>query len=226
MSSKVRTIIMPLVLGAIIITLAILEYKDLFYSFDQNITRFIVNHRGSKGNALYWISRILTELGNYIFYIALLIALGFYFKWDYRVWYLVIIAVVALLFNYSIKLIVSRDRPMEAWRWMKETSASFPSSHSAVSTALYLSLFFVAKYTINNKIIKRIIMILSIILIIIIPITRLVLAVHYLTDVIGGMIVGLFIFLLGYNIYFFKKVYRKGLIVKREKRKSEYEIEE
>ena len=134
MSSKVRTIIMPLVLGAIIITLAILEYKDLFYSFDQNITRFIVDNRGSKGNAIYYLSRILTEFGNYFVYAALFLSLGFYFKWDYRVWYLLSIGIITILLNYGIKLIVSRDRPAVVYRWMKETSASFPSSHSAVST--------------------------------------------------------------------------------------------
>ena len=226
MSSKVRTIIMPLVLGAIIITLAILEYKDLFYSFDQNITRFIVDNRGSKGNAIYYLSRILTEFGNYFVYIALFLALGFYFKWDYRVWYLLSIGIITILLNYGIKLIVSRDRPAAVYRWMKETSASFPSSHSAVSMALYLSLCIISKYTIDNKIVKRIIMILSIILIIIIPITRIVLAVHYLTDVIGGMLVGLFTCILGFNIYLFKKLYNKGLIKKKEIKKSNYEIEE
>lgn len=205
MSCKVVKIILPLILGAIIITMIILEINNVFDTFDKNITRFIVDHRGSKYGFIYWVSRILTELGNYFVFIALFIGFGFYFKWDYRLWYLLIIGIIGISLNYGIKLIVDRERPLEAYRWMKETSASFPSSHSAISTVVYLNLFLVSKRTIKNDILRRIIMILCIVIMIIVPITRIVLAVHYFTDILGGVVVGLFVTILGEILYLHNK---------------------
>lgn len=205
MSCKVVKIILPLILGAIIITMMILEINNVFDTFDKNITRFIVDHRGSKYGFIYWVSRILTELGNYFVFIALFIGFGFYFKWDYRLWYLLIIGIIGISLNYGIKLIVDRERPLEAYRWMKETSASFPSSHSAISTVVYLNLFLVSKRTIKNDILRRIIMILCIVIMIIVPITRIVLAVHYFTDILGGVVVGLFVTILGEILYLHNK---------------------
>lgn len=205
MSCKVVKIILPLILGAIIITMMILEINNVFDTFDKNITRFIVDHRGSKYGFIYWVSRILTELGNYFVFIALFIGFGFYFKWDYRLWYLLIIGIIGISLNYGIKLIVDRERPLEAYRWMKETSASFPSSHSAISTVVYLNLFLVSKRTIKNDILRRIIMISCIVIMIIVPITRMVLAVHYFTDILGGVVVGLFVTILGEILYLHNK---------------------
>lgn len=205
MSCKVVKIILPLIIGAIIITMMILEINNVFDTFDKNITRFIVDHRGSKYGFIYWVSRILTELGNYFVFIALFIGFGFYFKWDYRLWYLLIIGIIGISLNYGIKLIVDRERPLEAYRWMKETSASFPSSHSAISTVVYLNLFLVSKRTIKNDILRRIIMISCIVIMIIVPITRIVLAVHYFTDILGGVVVGLFVTILGEILYLHNK---------------------
>jgi undecaprenyl-diphosphatase len=206
MSYKVKQILLPLLLGAIIITLMILEKCNVFDGFDESITRFIVNHRGSKYNALYYIVRILTELGNFYVFILLFILFGFYFKWDYRIWYMLIIGVITIGLNFSIKLIVSRPRPLEAYRWMKETSASFPSSHSAMAMVVYLNLYILGKFSIKNNNLRKIIMILSIIFIIIVGLTRIILAVHYTTDVLGGFLVGIFTTLLGYYIYLKNKL--------------------
>ncbi len=206
MLSKIKTYIPPLIIGVVIIILMILEKKDVFYSFDRDVTRAIVEHRGNKYGVCYWFSRILTEFSNFWILISLLIIFGFYFKWDYRVWYLVVICLLTIGLNASIKAIVARDRPPLDYRWMKETSHSFPSTHSAIAMGVYFSLFMIADDTINNKIIKNIVKYVSLVVIVIVPITRVVLGVHYTTDVVAGLFVGLFVALLGYNIYFRKKV--------------------
>ncbi len=206
MFSKIKGYIPPLIIGVVIIILMILEKNDVFYSFDRDITRTIVDHRGNKYGVCYWISRILTEFSNFWILVSLLIIFGFYFKWDYRIWYLAVICIVTIGLNASIKAIVARDRPPLDYRWMKETSYSFPSTHSAIAMGVYFSFFIVSDDTIKNKIIKNIVKYVSLVVIIIVPITRVVLAVHYTTDVIAGLLVGLFVALLGYNIYFRKKV--------------------
>lgn len=211
MLSKIIKIVLPLILGAIIITFMVLEFHDKFYDFDLSITKFIVRYRGNKYGFIYFLVRILTELGNFYFYTLLFIILGIYFKWDYRIWYLLIIGIVGISLNYGIKLIVNRDRPFESYRWMKETSASFPSSHSCMAMVLYSSLYLIVKNTVFNKIIKRIILISCVSLIIIIPITRIILGVHYFTDVIGGCLVGFFISYLGYIIYLENKIKQKSI---------------
>ncbi len=73
----------------------------------------------------------------------------------------------------------------------KETDYSFPSSHMAVFTAIAVAMFLID---------KRAGFIFSIIAILI-GISRIILGVHYPSDILGGFIVGLIISLIFTEIY-------------------------
>ena len=118
------------------------------------------------------------------------------------------ITINSMLINSSLKSLFLAKRPFqyedkEYLRVLeasqdKATGTSFPSGHSQNSGSLYGALFKIFK----NKIIR----VLSLILIILVPISRLYLGVHFPGDVVIGCILGIGFAILGnYLVNLFKR---------------------
>ena len=108
--------------------------------------------------------------------------------------------------NIVLKGIFRRNRPI--YMMIKKDGYSFPSGHSMVSTVFYGYLIYLVYKYIDNKIIKNILICLLIIMILLICFSRIYLGVHYFSDVIGGISIGL-LFLICF-IHFNKKIIKKG----------------
>ena len=87
-----------------------------------------------------------------------------------------------------LKYILQRPRPTE-FRIIEETGYSFPSGHSMVSLAFYGYLIYLIYKYINNKHLKRTLIIILSVLICIIGVSRIYLGVHYTSDVLGGFLI-------------------------------------
>lgn len=90
-----------------------------------------------------------------------------------------------------LKILIARARPDTALALVTETSPSFPSAHSALSVALYGLGAYVLWRHFPQRIVKLLIALFSVLLISAVTVSRLYLGVHYLTDVLGGLLVGL-----------------------------------
>lgn len=104
--------------------------------------------------------------------------------------------------NLILKPLVARTRPYEINTAIellvsKPTDYSFPSGHTAASFAVVLALYFMKA--------KRL-WIPSLILAILIACSRLYLYVHFPTDVLGGVLVGIFAGYVGYRFAGMKRV--------------------
>ncbi len=169
---------------------SILVSNNVFNNLDNNILNYIVSIRGNKGNFLYYLVRIFTEFAFVYFIIVFLVIILIIFKFDLKSLVISIGTLINYLLNEIIKHIMKRPRPDIIYRWQEETSYSFPSGHSMSATYLYLMFIFVILHTNISKKKKTIISILSSLMIVIIGITRLILSVHYFSDVIGGFLWG------------------------------------
>src|ERR1035437_2245001 len=92
---------------------------------------------------------------------------------------------------YLIKILINRPRPIADIAYYIEASPSFPSGHSAIAIAFF---GFVTYYLIchvkGNVKKKTILIVLGTILTALIGFSRLYLGVHFLSDVLGGFLIG------------------------------------
>lgn len=134
------------------------------------------------------IAKFITNFGGAIFVISLTTILFFVIE-DKKIGISIItnLGIVTIL-NQIIKFIMQRPRPTE-FRIIEETGYSFPSGHSMVSLAFYGYLIYLIYKYINNKHLKRTLIIILSVLICIIGVSRIYLGVHYTSDVLGGFLI-------------------------------------
>lgn len=97
---------------------------------------------------------------------------------------------VASLLNILVKHIVKRPRP-DVVALIVETGYSFPSGHSMLAMAMYGFLAYLAFKYIKNVPIKYFLSIFSCITGILIALSRVYLGVHYFTDIVCGLVLGM-----------------------------------
>lgn len=166
--------------------------EDVFHREIMNgdIVGYDIVSKLLKFNVSTPIAKFITNFGGAIFVISLTTILFFVIK-DKKIGISIIanLGIVTIL-NQIIKFIMQRPRPTE-FRIIEETGYSFPSGHSMVSLAFYGYLVYLIYKYINNKHLKRTLIIILSILICIIGVSRIYLGVHYTSDVLGGFLISL-----------------------------------
>jgi undecaprenyl-diphosphatase len=89
----------------------------------------------------------------------------------------------------AIKLLVARPRP-EPLAGIIETGASFPSGTATIAAALYGFLAYLLTRELNSKRQRQALTAATALLIAAIAFSRLALSVHYLSDVVAGVLLG------------------------------------
>ena len=103
------------------------------------------------------------------------------------------------LFSEGLKMIIQRPRP-EILQLVKESSYSFPSSHTLASVSLCgILLYFALKSELDKKL-KIIISAILILLPLLIGMSRIYLGVHNASDVLGGAMLAIILLLIEISI--------------------------
>lgn len=164
--------------------------EDVFHQEIMNgdVVGYDIVSKLFKFNVSTPIAKFMTNFGGAIFVISLTTILFFVIK-DKKIGISIItnLGIVTIL-NQIIKFIMQRPRPTE-FRIIEETGYSFPSGHSMVSLAFYGYLIYLIYKYINNKHLKRTLIIILSVLICIIGVSRIYLGVHYTSDVLGGFLI-------------------------------------
>lgn len=123
-------------------------------------------------------------------------------KKKYKLFIIVLSSISSVIINNLVKIIVRRERP-DYLRMVMEKSYSFPSGHAMISVLFFGSIIYlVNKYNLKYK--KLITFSLST-FILLIGISRIYLGVHYLTDVVGGYLLGFIVLFLIIHLFERKK---------------------
>lgn len=192
MNKKITAIIL-IALGFIIgfsINIVLLTKDFAPLRIDIIIRDFFYNIRGNKYGAVYWTFRILTEFGFLYAIVAIWLIFSIFVKFDRRSLILGGGSLLVWLINTVLKLCFLRTRPDESLRWMLETSSSFPSGHSMSGAFLYVMLTYYIITSNRGKKFKIGLSTLCLVTLIIVLISRMVLGVHYFTDVLAGFSYG------------------------------------
>lgn len=179
-----KSIIIASTLFGLFVVLAALVIFGATMNIDTAVFDFLIS---LKSKFLTGFMYFFTELGSTKL-VILLVLIGLvtsYFlkKLDWFKYAFLNVASCAVMMKV-IKSIVRRPRP--EWRWIPEDGFSFPSGHTICAVALYGCLIlFVSKSNLKCK--KLIIALLGFIGAII-GISRIYFGVHYLTDVLGSVL--------------------------------------
>ena len=167
--------------------------------------------------------RVITELGNV--WVALGIAILFLILFGLRgtLRYLFILGITSAC-GALIKIIVARDRPYIFSVDIEHTTASgysFPSGHTLTMVVTALSIYFMISRiirdttTVENQrskgLLKFLMFILLTILTLLVGFSRIYLGVHYLSDVLFAILLGVicyYIFALLYDKYIEKLIFK------------------
>ncbi|MBV9869815.1 MAG: phosphatase PAP2 family protein [Frankiaceae bacterium] len=109
--------------------------------------------------------------------------------------YLLVVRLCAVILDTTIKLIVARPRPAFAQPLAHAAGHSFPSGHALGAAAAYLSIALVASR--GRPMARRVLIPLAVTIALVVGATRVLLGVHYPSDVFAGLVLGWTIAILG-----------------------------
>lgn len=193
--SKIIAIVM---LTIIFIVLSVLVSRGLLDNFDFDFYTRMVKYM-SPGLTL--VVKAITSVGGPAIVIAICAFFVFNPKTRWKFGILVSFgSLLTFLINWGVKLLLGRGRP-EILQLVHEGSYSYPSGHAAVSIVMYGLLAIYIYQNIKNKKLKYILIGICTLSPIIIGLSRVYLGTHYMTDVIGGWILGVVMLIIIPQLY-------------------------
>ncbi|SBS37569.1 undecaprenyl pyrophosphate phosphatase [Marinomonas spartinae] len=114
--------------------------------------------------------------------------------------YLLLTVIVGMLVSLLLKLGFDRPRPSIIPHGVRVYTSSFPSGHGMSSSFVWLTLALVATWHTDNVKAKRFLVGVALLTTLMVSFSRVYLGVHWPTDVLAGMAVGLFWALLCYRL--------------------------
>ncbi|MDO4670314.1 MAG: phosphatase PAP2 family protein [Aerococcus sp.] len=172
---------------------------DSLYALDYAVNRAL---RGVPGSSLAGVVGAFTWLGNSYLLIVAAILISFFgrfIKQTHRYSWLGVMTILGPgVLNPLIKALVSRPRPDEALRLVSESGLSFPSGHSMGSVIFFgaLAILILKAWQPTPKA-KRLFIAGTVVLVVLIALSRLYLSVHFFSDVCAGLSLGSTVLYLG-----------------------------
>jgi undecaprenyl-diphosphatase len=158
---------------------------------DQPVALFFVGHREA------WLTRLtqdVTNLGSVRLLLPLIVAVGVGWWLRRRTWRPLALLAAAyvgadLAFN-AVKELVGRPRPPAAILLKPVAGPSFPSGHATQAVAVYGMLAALLAAATPSWARKVAAWAAAVVIVGVVPVSRLYLGAHWLTDVLGGLVLG------------------------------------
>ncbi|MEP6528213.1 MAG: phosphatase PAP2 family protein [Nocardioidaceae bacterium] len=157
-----------------------LDTASSLHSYDERHPGFVTAMRvvTNSGSSLAWIV-VLTVVGLWLLYRRL-----------YRLTaFLAVTAIGGSLLNEAIKAAVGRTRPVLPNPIATATGKSFPSGHTQSAVVGYGILLLIFLPVASRRW-RHIFVILAFVIVSVIGFSRIALGVHYVSDVVGGVVIG------------------------------------
>lgn len=160
-------------------------------TFDDGVMRWMAVHR------IEWIERSLleiTSLGTGLV-VMVIVAISALFlvatQHRFSAFLLLVASGGGIVLNAILKSSFDRERP-RLFDWLTEpSSSSFPSGHAMSSAIVYFTVAYLIARLERRRWMRALTITISLLLVLLISVSRLYLGVHYPSDVIAGVIIGL-----------------------------------
>lgn len=177
------------------------NYVGIFSNFDQNTVVFF--HNIAIKHSLI-VPQFITDLGySYLlplFLIIFSVILAYYNQYKYAV-LLNLVTNSAFLATGLFKEIFKKLRPPLEYHLTNVDGYSFPSGHMLIAVCLYGTLIYIIFKLIKINRLKYTLSALLMLLIFLIGLSRIYLGVHYPTDLLAGLFLGISIVFFWINLY-------------------------
>ena len=175
-------------------------YNNILKPFDLKIISYIQSLENEYLTVFYKMITIIADTYQSAI-ITILLVTFLYFKKHYReALFLAITMTTCGLAMPLLKNIFSRERP-NFYRLIEISGYSFPSGHTTSATTMYLTLAIIL-LSIMKKLNKYFVFSIAVLGIVIIGSSRIYLGVHYTTDVMAGICLGISIVSTVYCLYY------------------------
>lgn len=162
----------------------------------DNFVEFLSRHRTASATKFL---KIVTYLGSVYLLAAISIVCCIAFKNKKNGLFVVCNFAICAVCSTIVKYIVRRARPI--WQLVKETGFSFPSAHATLSVAVFGALIYLSFKNLNSKPLKIFIAIFVSLVVLVVGFSRNYLGVHFVTDIVGGYLLGLAVTLIDIAIF-------------------------
>lgn len=183
----------------LLLAFGVLNHASYITTIDKSF-QLLIQHRSAFND---WLFMNITRAGNPKFAMLLTLLACFILLYErlYKEMAFLFVNgfVLTATFAFVVKGFVHRARP--SLQLIQETGYSFPSGHALVAMLLYGSLIVICKANLKNKLIRRLTYFILLFFIIMIPISRVYINVHYPTDVIAGLSIGYTLLFISRSIF-------------------------
>lgn len=149
------------------------------------------------------VAKVLSFPSNTWVKVALVLIALVLFPLIFRRWHDWAFLVGALVLEVSVygasSSIVGRARP-DVERLTTAPTQSFPSGHMAASITFYMALAIIVHWNTTNKVLRGVSLAFGLLIPVGMFISRLYLGMHYITDLIGGIVLGVLSLVIALNI--------------------------
>lgn len=175
-------------------------YPNMLIGFDQPIQTAI---RGDLPSSLTFLFRTITHLIDIPVIITWVLIVSFIFyrkRWKLETYLMLGNLTLAGILIVTFKNIYQRPRP-EIVHLVEEKGFSFPSGHSLAVTLMVGSLIVILSQRIKNTTWRKVVQILLSLYLVSVLVSRVYLGVHYPSDVIASLCVGLGVLFMEFPFY-------------------------
>ena len=186
-TGKDKKMIIFYICASLFVILTIMVLTKVIDPLDSHMESMMI---GIRNDGLTKFMTIITNIARAYSLIAISILLIFIIK-DKKIPLSIIINLVAVFLTSQVfKLLFRRARP-DGVSLVSASGYSYPSGHTMVSCAYFTFIVYLLCKHIKNKLMKTLLIVFSAIMILLIGLSRIYLGVHYLSDVLGGFLLGI-----------------------------------